>query len=256
MSKFQKLIYKLKQKVATSEDLANSEVARSYYADSNTAAVLLSSFGLPLSSDGESFYLTTEETEIANQEFCFVDIETNGSNPAKHQIIEIAAIKTKGNVIIDSMETLVYCNDVSVMISEITGINCDELKDKPNEREVIEKFRSFLANSVFVAHNVDFDFGFLSQSMQKYDLPPLLNRKLCTINLAKRTIQAERYGLKHLAEVLNLEGFLHHRAYSDTLASFEVFKRSLENIPADVKTVEQLIDFSTLKPVITEGQEA
>jgi len=249
MSKFQKLIHKLKNKNATIDDLLNAETSKSYFADTDSVQTMLISFGLPLSFNNEYYYLTTLETNIFEQEFCFVDIETNGSNPAKSQIIEIAAIKTHGTKIIDKYETMVFCENISEMITEITGIELNALKDKPMEREVLEKFKVFLSDSVFVAHNVDFDFSFISHSMQKYDLPPLLNRRLCTIDLAKKTIEAERYGLKFLAEMLNMEGFLHHRAYSDAMASLEIFKKSLESLPSDIVTTEQLIDYTTTKKI-------
>jgi DNA polymerase-3 subunit epsilon len=255
MSKYQKLIHKLKQNSATIDDLMSIDAIKSYFVDEKSAEVMLGAFGLPIEFDSEFYSLRTSKMNILEQEYCFVDIETNGSNPTKSQIIEIAAVKSNGTKIIDTFDSMVYCNEISEMITEITGINSSLLKDKPEERVVLENFRVFLSNSVFVAHNVDFDFGFITQSMQKYDLPPLLNRKFCTIDLAKKTIEAQKYGLKHLAELLNLEGFLHHRAYSDALASFEIFKKSLENLPQDVVTVEDLIDFSTTKHAKIEGEE-
>jgi len=250
--KLQKLLDSLLHSRATIDDLLHLDVSKRYYADDDSVLAILRSFGLPVIQLGDIYTLSTLFEAIKTQEFCFIDIETNGSKPHKSQIIEIAAIKTRGTDVIDTFDTMVYCEDVSDMIAEITGIKAQELVDKPKESAVLERFRAFLGDAVFVAHSVDFDFSFISASMQKYDMPPLLNRKLCTIDLAKRTIEAEKYGLKYLAEVLNLEGFLHHRAYSDAKASLEIFKRALEKLPEDINTTEQLIDFTKTSVSLTK----
>lgn len=247
MVQLSKLISKLKNNSATYDDIINTSKIADYIVCDESICELLNIFGLPVDKNEDIFFLRTSITDILSQEFCFVDIETNGSNPSKSQIIEIAAVKTKGIEVIDKFETLVFCDSVSDMISGITGINVDKLVDKPSEKDVLYDFRLFIGCAVFVAHNADFDYGFISESMKKYDIPPLYNRKLCTIELAKRTIKAEKYGLKYLAELLKLDDFLHHRAYSDAYASYEIFKKSLENLPFSVNTTEDLIDFSKTK---------
>jgi DNA polymerase III subunit epsilon len=234
------------------DDLLSLDLSSQYYMDSNSVQEILRSFGLPIMQIDDIYTLSTLTSDFKNQEFCFIDIETNGSKPQKAQIIELAAIKTRGTEVIDTFDTMVYCESVSDMISVITGIKVQELADKPKESVVMEHFRAFLGDAVFVAHSVEFDYSFISASMQKHDLPPLLNRKLCTIDLAKRTIEAEKYGLKFLADALNLEGFLHHRAYSDAKASLEIFKRALKNLPDGVNKTEQLIDFSKSSVSLTK----
>jgi DNA polymerase III subunit epsilon len=250
--KFSKLLELLLLSNATIDDLLSLDLSLQYYTDKDSVQEILRSFGLPIMQIGDVYTLSTLSTDFKDQEFCFIDIETNGSKPQKSQIIELAAIKTRGSEVVDTFDTMVYCENVSDMISEITGIKVQELADKPKESVILERFRAFLGDAVFVAHSVEFDYSFISASMQKYDLPPLLNRKLCTIDLAKRTIEAEKYGLKSLADALNLEGFLHHRAYSDAKASLEIFKRALENLPESVNKTEQLIDFTKSSVSLTK----
>lgn len=77
------------------------------------------------------------------------------------------------------------------------------------------------------------------------------NRKLCTIDLARRTIKANRYGLKYLKEDLNINIDNHHRAYSDALSTTYILEKSFKCLNESVKTVEDLIDFSkNAKPVM------
>ncbi len=188
-----------------------------------------------------------ETTRIALNEatFCIVDIETNGSRSDKHQIIEIGAVKIRNGVMHDRFDSLVACRDISSHITEITGISSDMTKDAPPLCEVLEAFRIFLGNAIFVAHDVKFDYAFISAMMQRCDLGGLLNRKLCTIDLAERTISSYRYGLSYLNEELKLyKEATHHRALSDAITAAELFKHTLEFVPKEIHYAEELIGFS------------
>ncbi|MCK4737392.1 MAG: 3'-5' exonuclease [Sulfurimonas sp.] len=201
--------------------------------------------GLDIKKHHGSFYFATRFIPIRDAEFCIVDIETNGSKIDKHQIIEIAAVKVKDGKIIDSYESLVKCKEINPHITEITGINAEDTKDAPNLKKVMYDFKIFLGDSIFVAHDVKFDYKFISLSMQKVGLAPLLNRSLCSLFLAERTIESYRYALSYLNESLNLHpDATHHRAMSDVLTTYELFKLSLKNLDKSVKTVEDVIKFS------------
>ncbi|WP_292662610.1 exonuclease domain-containing protein, partial [Nitratifractor sp.] len=99
-------------------------------------------------------------------------------------------------------------------------------------------------DAVFVAHNAGFDHSFLNASFQRFGLGPIGNPVLCTIDLARRTFESERYGLAYLNEKLDLGMQAHHRAYNDALATSKVLLKSFENIPDYVKTTDELIRFS------------
>ena len=65
-----------------------------------------------------------------------------------------------------------------------------------------------------------------------------------TIDLSKKVIDIEKYGLKSLKEHLNIDIADHHRAYSDALSTTAVLKTCLSKLPKHIKTTEQLIKFS------------
>jgi len=206
---------------------------------------LLLSNGLPLEIYNDKVLLKTAVPFIGEQTFCIVDIETNGGQVNKgHQIIEIGAVKYKGGQIIDKYESLVYAKNIPSFIQEVTNINPKMLEDAPVVKTVLEEFKLFLEDDVFVAHDIKFDYNFISNSLEKYDLGKLENRKLCTIDLARRTIKAKRYGLGHLKELLNIDLENHHRAYSDALSATYILEKSLNILSSKVKTTEDLIDFS------------
>lgn len=209
---------------------------------------LWNSQGLEIIKHHGSYYFSTRFASISDGEFCIVDIETNGSKIDKHQIIEIAALKIKDGKVIDRFESLVKCEEINIHITQITGIKVEDTKDAPPLKDVLYKFKSFLANSIFVAHDVKFDYSFISLSMQKIGLEPLLNRSLCSLAIAQRTIVSYRYALSYLNETFQLNpNATHHRAMSDVVTTYELFKLSLEQIKQtdkDIKSVENLIKFS------------
>ena len=201
--------------------------------------------GLDIKKHHGNYFFASKFLKIEDAEFCIVDIETNGSKIEKHQIIEIAALKIKNNKIIDRFDTLVYTKEINIHITEITGIKAEDTRDAPKLKEVLYKFKEFLGDAVFIAHDVKFDFNFISSSMQKIGLPPLLNRSLCSLHLAQRTIESYRYSLSYLNQFLNLyPDATHHRAMSDVITTYELFKISLKNLDKDIRTVEDLIKFS------------
>lgn len=205
---------------------------------------LLRAQGLPLESSGDTYFLAHNELSWREQEFCFVDIETTGSKPQEHQIIEIGAIKWKNGKILGEFSELIHAYFIPETIVEITQITPKMLENARKEREVLRDFREFLAQSVFVAHNVGFDYGFVSVAMEQAGLYKLLNPKLCTIDLARRTILAKRYSLQYLNEFLGINTPTSHRAYADALTALKVFEISLLSLPKSVCTTQDLIDFS------------
>lgn len=217
---------------------------------------LLLSNGLPLDLIDENVVLTTTQKKIEDEIFCVVDIETNGATPKKgFQIIELGAVKIKNGEITDKFESLVYAKEIPKYVQEVTNITPKMLENAPMIQKVLNDFKIFLADCVFVAHDIKFDYNFISDSMEKYHLGKLLNRKLCTIDLAKRTINAEKYGLSSLKEVLNIQVDNHHRAYYDALTTTIILKECLSKLDEEIVSVEDLISFSKSDNIIKKDEK-
>jgi len=195
------------------------------------------------------FFFDTKYINIADAEFCIVDIETNGSKIDKHQIIEIAAVKVKNGKIIDKFESLVYTKEINPHITKITGILASDTVDAPDLKTVMMEFKLFLGNAIFVAHDVKFDYSFISLSMQKVGLESLLNRPLCSLALAERTVVSYRYALSYLNDSLNLNpNATHHRAMSDVMTTYGLFLLSMKSCNESLNNVEDIIKFSKTAP--------
>jgi len=201
--------------------------------------------GLEIIVKDNRYFFKTNTQEIREGNFCIVDIETNGSKPERHQIIEIGAVKVKDGKIVDQYESLVQCHEISRHITELTGISVEETKDAPPLQRVLNEFKAFIGTDIFIAHAVKFDYGFISAMYQKSGMQPMLNRSLCSIDLAERTFSSFRYGLTYLNNSLELHhSATHHRALSDAITTAKLFLMSLELVDEKIETVEDLILFS------------
>jgi len=205
---------------------------------------LLISNGLPLYFSDDYVMLKTSTNHIEDQTFCIVDIETTAGNAKDGQIIEIGAVKYKNGQVIEHYDSLVNTGAIPWKIQELTGITPEMTHSAPNLRSVLEEFKIFLEDDLFVAHAINFDYKFVSDSFKKYDLGQLCNRRLCTIELAKKVIKCERYGLKYLKENLNIDIDNHHRAFSDALSTQKILEICIDKLPKEIVTTEDLIQFT------------
>lgn len=240
-----------------SKNLSLSEVhtiidtfSDTFFESSSLELELLIANGFPLEINDNEVYLKTARQPLKNQIFCIVDIETNASDAQKGQIIELGAVKYQNGKILDKYESLVYAKEIPSYIQEVTNITPSMLEDAPPLNVVLEEFKMFLEDDVFVAHNIKFDYTFISDSFEKNDLGKLENRKFCSIDLAKRTINAPKYGLEHLKELLNINVDSHHRAYCDALSTSYILQTSLDNLDSSIQTAEDLIKFSKSDNII------
>jgi len=212
--------------------------------ESDTIFILLQASGYPIVEVEDGYKLETYFTPYENQKYCVIDIETNGSKPGTSQVIEIGAVMLQNGEIIDRYETFVECAFLPEYITKITGIEPEDLIEAPTRKEALIGLRHFMEDAIFVAHNANFDYGFLNASFERFGLGNIGNPKLCTIELAKRTFESERYGLAYLIEFLEIGTATHHRAYSDAVCASKVMEKSLETLPDYVTTADELLRFS------------
>ena len=160
--------------------------------------------------------------------YSIVDIETTGVRPGQSKIIEIAIVNHDGEKVIESWSSLINpeCS-IQYFITNLTGINNKMVEDAPKFYEVAKKIIELTQNSVFVAHNVSFDYGFIKAEFK--DLGFDFNRKkLCTVRLGRKIIPGHKsYSLGKITKELGIKLTNAHRAMGDTLATVELFEHYL-----------------------------
>ncbi len=163
--------------------------------------------------------------------FSIIDIETTGFNPENNDIIEIAAIKYQGNVVVDKYWQLVK-PDTGLLpqhITQLTGITNAMVVDQPPIDEVLPEFVKFIKNSVIVGHNVSFDLSFLNYNLKKINRQTIKNPFICTDGLARRIMpDIDSKSLSNLAYHFNIPFKKQHRAMYDAEVTLKVFLKMIE----------------------------
>jgi len=215
----------------------------SFFDSAELELQLLISNGYPINLTDNNIFLKTAVSNIEDQTFCIVDIETSAPNIKDGQIIEIGAIRYKNGKIIEKYQSFVNTYSIPQKVQELTSITLQMVEDAPSLKNVLEEFKLFVEDDIIVAHNIGFDYKYISDSLDYYNLGGLANRSLCTIELTKKLFKLEKYGLKTLIEFFNIENLSHHRAYDDAYATMVIFEHCLKQLPYNIKTVEDLLHF-------------
>ncbi|MBO4539580.1 MAG: 3'-5' exonuclease, partial [Clostridia bacterium] len=103
-------------------------------------------------------------------DYTVIDIETTGLYTGESEIIEVSAIKCRGDEAVDTFSTLIHPQlPISSFISDLTGITNELVKDAPYAKEALEDFYSFAGKDILVGHNVNFDVNFLYDELLLYN---------------------------------------------------------------------------------------
>ena len=166
--------------------------------------------------------------EFLDTEYTVVDIETTGTDVAVDKITEIGAVKIKNGKIAQQFTTLINPQmPIPERIVELTGIDDELVKDKPIIDEVYADFFKFIGNSVFVGHNVEFDFRFLRTAGKSLGYI-LDNRTLDTLALSRKILtKLSHHKLNQVCDYYGIV-FHHHRAMADAYATAELLLELLK----------------------------
>lgn len=157
-------------------------------------------------------------------DFVVFDIETTGLNPQQDRITEIGAVKIRNGQIVDRFSAFVNPGvSIPSFIVKLTGITDDMVKDAPPIEQVLNEFMEFIQGSVLVAHNANFDVGFIKQNAKVMG-EKVKNSYIDTLELCRKMFpELGRYKLNIVAKHLKIELENHHRAVHDSMATAKIF---------------------------------
>lgn len=149
----------------------------------------------------------------------FVDIETTGGRTSNDRIIEIGIVRFEEGEITKTFSSLINPQThLPPEITRLTGITEQELQSAPAFREVAPDIEEHLADCVFVAHNVRFDYGFLKTEFKRLE-QTFSQKHFCTVRLSRALFPNERHhNLDSIIQRFNLSVTNRHRALDDALA--------------------------------------
>ncbi|MDY6180437.1 MAG: PolC-type DNA polymerase III, partial [Candidatus Faecousia sp.] len=166
-----------------------------------------------------------------DQEYAAFDLETTGLSSRTDRIIEIGAVILKNGEEIDRFQTFVDPErKLDRKIVELTGITDEMLVGAPKIEEVLPKFLEFVGNRVLVAHNSDFDTGFIRAECQRQGLPYGFTAADTLILSQNLLPQLNKFKLDIVSNALSLPEFNHHRAADDAMTCGLIMYRLMKKM--------------------------
>ncbi len=180
--------------------------------------------------------------------YAITDIETTGGSALHEKITEIAIFIHNGEKIVDEFVSLINPEKlIPYYIAQLTGIDNEMVANAPRFYEVARKIVEITENTIFVAHNAGFDYGFIRSEFKQlgYDFR---REKLCTVKLSRKLIPGKRsYSLGNLCNNLNISINGRHRAAGDAAATVQLFELLLKqkngygNLFSEKQALKELI---------------
>jgi len=170
-------------------------------------------------------------TPLRNVPYSIVDVETTGGPYNRgHRVTDIAIYDIDDGVISGDYQTLINPGRaIPPRIEVLTGITNAMVRCAPHFDEIASTIFDRLEGRVFVAHNVSFDWGFISRQLgDTIGQVPRVDR-LCTIRMARRLLPRLRHrNLDTLTAHFDIPIEARHRAWGDALATARVFLRLVD----------------------------
>tara|TARA_B100000780_G_scaffold254679_1_gene202960 strand:+ start:1157 stop:2545 length:1389 start_codon:yes stop_codon:yes gene_type:complete len=161
--------------------------------------------------------------------YAVVDIETTGNGPKGQKITEISALIFDGKKIVDEFTSLVNPEqNIPAFITSLTGITNAMVRNAPKFFEIAKKVAEITENTIFVAHNVNFDYNIIHAEFKSLGFD-FKRKKLCTIRLTRKIIPGlPSYSLGNICTAENIPINGRHRAKGDAEATAELLRRLIE----------------------------
>lgn len=192
-------------------------------------------------------------TPLRSLEYAVVDVETTGGSAANgDRVTEFAAVVLdgEGRVIEEFQELVNPERSIPPFITRLTNITDAMVRDAPLFADIAPEVRRLLTGRVFVAHNVAFDWRFVSHELERATGTPCEGPRLCTVRLARRLVPEVRSrSLGSLSEFFGIENEARHRALGDAKATVELLGRLFERLDEhEVESWEALETFLSRTP--------
>jgi DNA polymerase-3 subunit epsilon len=189
------------------------------------------------------------EVNIWEANYVVVDVETTGNQPTQSRIIDIAAVNLRNGNLEEVFSSLVNPHQfIPAFISQMTGITNEAVFFAPEAKEVMPKFlHSFnFENSIFVAHNANFDYSFVKETLQRIGVVDFEYPVLDTLKLARRVLaDTQKKSVGSLAAYFGIKVRNRHTALGDAKATAKILFNLLEIIEEEheITSLEELLNF-------------
>lgn len=170
--------------------------------------------------------------DLMSLDYAVVDVETTGTRCwAGDRITEIAIVAVRGGVVAETFETLVNPErPIPPWVTRLTRISWDMVRNAPRFRDICDDVVRAMDGAIFVAHNAQFDWRFVTTEIERATGRHLDGRRLCTVRLARKLLpQLRSRRLDYLAMHYGVNITARHRAGGDAVATAEILVRLLRD---------------------------
>ena len=153
-----------------------------------------------------------------------VDLETTGLDSARDAILEVGAVRFRGDEVLDTYQTLINPGrNIPEFVQRLTHITPQQVRRAPFFSTISAELEDFLGADPIIGHNVRFDVGFLEANGLA-----LINPAYDTWDLASMFMpRSRRYSLQYLSNHFGISHKDAHRALADAMATKSLFVRLL-----------------------------
>ena len=165
-------------------------------------------------------------------DFVAFDIETTGIDNTKDSITELAAIKVRNGIIVETKEFIFqelvhpYKRSIPASVERITGITNEMVKDAREIWEVFPDFVEFCKDDILVGYNcMMFDSRFLVRAGRLSNLV-IENKYFDVMKYAKKfknELNSLSMKLNDVANVFGITNPNAHRALSDAITTAKLY---------------------------------
>ena len=156
-------------------------------------------------------------------DYVVFDLETTGRVSSVCEIIEIAALKVRNNMVIDRFNELVKPSKlISEEICELTGISNEMVSDKPDIEAVLPKFIDFIGDDILVGQNIkSYDLVVLRRLLDYQ----LRNEYIDLMDITRKVFPIGAQKLQCIAGWLDIPVKNAHRALDDCDTAYNCYEK-------------------------------
>ncbi|MFA5933673.1 MAG: 3'-5' exonuclease [Candidatus Paceibacterota bacterium] len=181
--------------------------------------------------------------DIKKQKLAFLDTETTGLNPDKHELIEIGCVIVEQDWTGDDKKpTFEIVEEIEIKIKPEHIEDADPVALRVNHYDPVDWVFAYTLpeamkilsektkGAIMVGHNICFDNGFIEHAFRISGVDNTMHyHKLDTISIAFAKLHnhedIDKFSLHALGEYFNIENKHAHSALSDARATFELYEK-------------------------------
>jgi DNA polymerase III epsilon subunit family exonuclease len=178
--------------------------------------------------------LFAAEPLVTDTVFIAFDTETTGFSPKTDRLVEIGAVRFRGDGGILAVTNWIVNPGVPVPFyaTEVHGISTEMTAHAPPFAEVWPAFAAFCGDSILLAHNAPFDTGFLRAELERAGIKPPPLPVGDTLPLFRAWFpRAKSHALGPLAAELGVDQGAYHRAEADSVHIVDIFNAGMKERP-------------------------